>query len=165
MAACLRRKSNRVKKEIETRTFLLRFELVWYIFWIRSRQLGLILLGFTSNTGKRKPHQGGAQGFRSEQLMSPSLHTRAVPYAEQKRQVQLNLAPSFCARCQYRRRRGSLKGLRISLLKEAHSVPGSLGPRVDPASRPLFCPLPRSFKGCPSAGVSAGPGHCLLALK
>lgn len=113
--------------------------MVWYIFWIRSRQLGLILLGFTGNTGKRKPHQGGAQGFRSEQLMSPSLRTRTVPYAKQKRQVQLSPAPGFCATCQYRRRRRSLNRLRISAKRGATHPPQFLGATSGPC---VPTPLP-----------------------
>lgn len=41
---------------------------------------------------------------------------------------------------------------------------GSLEPRAEPVSRPLFRALPRSSKGCPSALVSARSGP-LLTLK
>lgn len=105
------------------------------------------MLGVTGNTGKRKPHQSGAQGFRSEQLISSSPRSGALHSAEQAGTAEPALG--FCSAWQHRRRR-SLNGLRMSLLTEARSA--SPAPR---SHQRTPCPEP------PSA-ASRAPSNTVL---
>lgn len=157
MAACLRRKSNRVKRKLKQGYFCWHWSWSGTSFGSDQDNWVWFCLALQATLGRENRIKVGPRASE----VSSWWALLSTP--EQCLTLSRKGRYSFLARCQYRRRRGSPKGLRISLLKRRTHSPAPWGHEWTPCPDPSSAPsrgaskvvLPRGFP--PALATACSP--------